>query len=155
MLKARNLLILRSAGVATTASFARVGYTLGTLAIFAAPFFAGALSAQPHTITVPFREINHRILIDLEIGGKAATLLFDTGARVSIWVSRDRQTCGLILVDPREKLGLECSHEAPSVAFIPLDEEKIRIDGFLGADVLSKFSSVRIDYRNRVIELIH
>jgi hypothetical protein len=28
-----------------------------------------------------------------------------------------------------------------------------RIDGFVGQDVLSEFSAVRIDYRNSVVEL--
>lgn len=45
-LNLRKLLILRSATFATTATTARVGYTLGTLALLAALLFAGVASAQ-------------------------------------------------------------------------------------------------------------
>jgi hypothetical protein len=107
----------------------------------------GLASAQPKTITIPFHEINHRILIDVRIDGKPSTLLFDTGARVSVF-----QSCSLILIPANEKLKLACSDESIGVAFVA-PEKGVRFDGFLGADLLSKFSSVRIDYHNRVIEL--
>jgi len=145
-LKPRKLLILRSARVATTAGNARVGYTLGTLCVLAALFAVAAVAGEGQTIRIAFREINHRILIDVRIDGKPATLLFDTGARVSTFGN-----CGLILTS-KEKLTLTCSDEEVTVAFVA-PEKGVWLDGFLAADLLSKFAVVKINYKAHVIEL--
>ena len=54
------------------------------LAVLALLLFAGAASAQEHTFRIPFREVNHRILVDVKVDDRPATLLFDTGARASV-----------------------------------------------------------------------
>ena len=145
----RKLLILRDATVATTATFARVGYTLGTLCLLAA-LFAGAISAQEQhqTFRIPFREINHRILIDVNVKGKPYVLLVDTGARVSALVKDS--LCKLRVKRHHDRLGFSCDDDIATVAF---QKAEVQFDGFLGADLLSKFSSVRIDYRAKTIEL--
>lgn len=107
--------------------------------------------AQHRTYRVPFREINHRILVDVDVSGKPATLLLDTGAQLSV---RDRgrsDDCELRLAHPRDgTFALACGYHNFTNAYVQPD---VYIDGLLGNDLLSKFAAVRIDFRNRVIEL--
>lgn len=85
-LNPRKLLNLCSATIATTATIARVGYTLGTLAVLLALLFAGVVTAQEQhrTFTVPSHSVNGMILLDVSVNGKPAVLLLDTGANNSI-----------------------------------------------------------------------
>lgn len=113
---------------------------------------AGTATAQPSTFRIPFREVNHRILVDVNVDGRPATLFFDTGARVSVWYHRtadDLKTCRLRVA---RSGNFVCDGDAPDVGFVR-PENEVHFDGFLGADVLSKFSSVLIDYKNRMIIL--
>ena len=107
-----------------------------------------AAAGEDQTFRIPFREINHRILIDVEVEGKPRVLLFDTGARVSLLTKGS--SCTLRLERHHGNLNFSCGDEAVTAAF---QKAEVQFGGFLGADLLSKFSSVRIDYRNRVVEL--
>lgn len=108
---------------------------------------------QPRVFRVPFREVNHRILMNVEVDRMPATLLFDTGARVSVLLNRKGHDCKLRLPHPMQgKFALSCNEIAPSVGFI-IPEKEVRFDGFVGADLMSKFASVRIDYNQHLIEL--
>ena len=50
------------------------------------------------------------------------------------------------------KFVLACDGSSPGVAFI-VPESEVRFNGLLGADLMSKFASVRIDYSQHLIEL--
>lgn len=117
---------------------------------------AAAAQEQPRKFTVPFREVNHRILIEVEVdGGAPATFLVDTGARVSVLFDPTGHDCGLRLAHHTHgKFALACDGSSPSVGFT-VPESEVRFNGLLGADLISKFSSVRIDYKNRVLEFEH
>lgn len=80
-LNLRKLLNLRSATFPATARIARVGYSLGTLALLAG-LFAGAASPQeqPRTFRIPFHTVNSLILLEGQLNGKPAVFLLETGA---------------------------------------------------------------------------
>lgn len=102
---------------------------------------------------IPFREANHRILVSVEVDGTLRTLLFDTGARVSVLLRRKGRDCELRLAHhPQGKFALACNDGAPCVGFV-IPEKEVHFDGFVGADLMSKFASVRIDYSQHLIEL--
>ena len=108
---------------------------------------------QPRVFRVPFREVNHRILVNVEVDGTPSTLLLDTGARVSVLLNQKGYDCELRLARRTQgKFALACNDGAPSVGFI-IPEKEVRFDGFVGADLMSKFASVRIDYSRHLIEL--
>ena len=108
---------------------------------------------QSRVFRVPFREVNHRILVNVEVDRMPSTLLFDTGARVSVLVNQKGHACKLRLAHRMQgKFALSCNEVAPSIGFI-LPEKEVRFDGFVGADLMSKFASVRIDYSQHFIEL--
>ena len=108
---------------------------------------------QPRVFRVPFREVNHRILVNVEVNGTPSTLLLDTGARVSVLFNQKGYDCELRLAHHTQgKFALACNDRAPGVGFI-IPEKEVRFDGFVGADLMSKFASVRIDYSQHLIEL--
>lgn len=115
---------------------------------FAAVILALVVPSHAQTFRVPFREINHRILIDVEVEGKPRVLLFDTGARASLLTKGS--VCTLRLERNRGNLSFSCDEEAVTATF---QKAEVQFDGFLGGDLLSKFSSVRIDFKAGVIEL--
>ena len=121
---------------------------------------------------VPFHSVNGMILLDAEVNGKPAVLLLDTGANSSIvdvhsagfdglkldalrstgragaegtcaiWEARlslehrswlNRRMCVMDLSDVSRRMG-------------------VRIDGFVGQDILREFSAVRIDYKAGLVE---
>ena len=109
--------------------------------------------SQHQAFRIPFREVNHRILVNVEVDGTPTTLLFDTGARVSVLLMRKGHDCELRLAHRKQgKFALACNDDAPCVGFI-IPEKEVRFDGFVGADLMSKFASVRIDYSQHLIEL--
>ena len=110
-------------------------------------------NSQHQAFRIPFREVNHRILVNVEVDRMPATLLFDTGARVSVLLNQKGHDCKLRLAHPMQgKFALSCNEIAPSIGFI-IPEKEVRFDGFVGADLMSKFASVRIDYSQHLIEL--
>lgn len=129
--------------------------TLGVQTIITSESNAGVALAQeqPRVFRVPFREVNHRILVNVEVDGTPTTLLLDTGARVSVLLNQKGYQCKLRVADrPKGKFALACNDGAPTVGFIS-PEKQVRFDGFVGADLMSKFASVRIDYGQHLIEL--
>jgi hypothetical protein len=128
---------------------------LTCVARFEATDIAGGSLAQeqPRVFRVPFREVNHRILMNVEVDRMPATLLFDTGARVSVLLNQKGHDCKLRLAHRMQgKFALSCNEIAPSIGFT-IPEKEVRFDGFVGADLMSKFASVRINYSQHLIEL--
>jgi len=157
-LKARKLLILRDASVATTASFARVGYSLGTVAALAALlFFAGGLaSAQEYrTFSIPFHTINKMILLDATVNGKPIILVLDTGA---VQTQVDRKTMmrhedfAVLYVDLKISTYRHSDYRILATDLRPI-LKGIPADGILGEDWLRSFRAVRIDYKAGAVEL--
>lgn len=67
----------------------------------------------PRVSRVPFREVNHRILVNVEVDGSPATLLFDTGARVSVLLYQKGHDCKLRLAHrAQSKFALACTERA-------------------------------------------
>lgn len=151
--------------------FLGLGILLGfVLALLLCP---SAHGQERRTYTVPFQSVNGMILLDGQINGNPAVFLLDTGANNSVV---DYRAAGF----PNEKLELLRStwergsrgslHRARSEA-IPEHRSWLnrrvcamdltdlsrrmgtRVDGFIGMDVLTEFSVVRIDFKNRTIEL--
>ena len=131
----------------------RIAVALVVLAFLACVAHVVLAQEQPRIFRVPFREVNHRILVNVEVDGTPTTLLFDTGARVSVLLKRKGPDCELRLTHRTQgKFALACNEDAPRVCFI-IPEKEVRFDGFVGADLMSKFASVRIDYSQHLIEL--
>lgn len=129
--------------------------TFGMQRIITSESNAGVALAQeqPRVFRVPFREVNHRILMNVEVDGRPLTLLLDTGARVSVLLNQKGHDCELRLEHRTQgKFALACNHGAPTVCFI-MPEKEVRFEGFVGADLMSKFASVRIDYSQHLVEL--
>ena len=109
-----------------------------------------SLAQDRKTITIPFHSVNGLILLDVKVNGKASVMLMDTGANVTLLRNAPSNA---VTVE------LEPSH---AVTVSALDLERIgvhlakrdmaSIDGLLGEDFLRYFASVRIDYRNSVVE---
>ena len=124
--------------------------------------------AAPEVIRVPFHSARGLVLLDGQLNGKAAVFLLDTGSNVSFVDMRSAPLRfkaekvrrvgmgGCIVVHARVNLG---DGEIPDQKLCVADLSDIskdageRVDGFLGEDTLRQFSSVRIDYRARVVEL--
>jgi gag-polyprotein putative aspartyl protease len=128
--------------------------------------------APPRIVAVPFRSVDSFILVDAKIDGVPVRLLVDTGAnktilnaksfgRVEMQVSKPvNRGAGIVGNALRLRVDLEIAHElkfSQSVAVMNLEELSKRFgfpfDGLLGQDILNQFRSVRIDYKNHVIEL--
>ena len=136
--------------------------------------FAGVASAQEQSRTyrVPFRSVNGMILLDGQLNGNPAVLLFDTGARTSIVDVHYAELEGLKL-DPLRSRGsvgaegtcvawevrLSLEHRSwltRRVCVMDLSDVSrrigVRIYGFVGQDILRGFSAVRIDYAANIVE---
>jgi hypothetical protein len=176
-LNPRKLLTLRGATFATTAKFARVGYSLGTLCtILVLLLFAVIASPQEQsrTFTVPFHSVRGMILLDGIANGHPVSLLFDTGANNTIL---SPQAAGLDAVQLRALqatnagTGAEGDYIAREADLRLAERDWIsqrvlvmdlgdvnkrmgtRVDGILGEDILQTFSAVRIDFRTKTVDL--
>jgi hypothetical protein len=128
--------------------------------------------APPRVVVVPFRSVDSFILVDAKIDGMPVRLLVDTGAnktilnaksvgRVEMQVSKPvNRGAGVVGNALRLRVDLEIAKQfmfSQRVSVMDLEELSKRIgiqfDGLLGQDILNQFRSVRIDYKNRVIEL--
>lgn len=100
-LKVRKVLILRSAGNATTARIAQVGYSSGTLSILTVVLLAGVAPAemQPRVYRVPFHHVEEMIVIEMKVNAKPATFLRDSGANISLG---SHVSHGSVGISPRE-----------------------------------------------------
>lgn len=131
-------------------------------------FFPLAL-AQPRTFTVPFDLHGGLILLKGELNGKPATFLLDTGSNVSFL---DMHVAGLIQFKAEKvrrvgMAGCLLAHAALNLGGQSAPEQKFcvadlsdvsksvgaRVDGFIGADVLSEFRQARINFETRTLEL--
>lgn len=143
--------------------------------LFCSLIFGSLALAQEssRTFRIPFHTVNNMILLDATVNGKPASLLLDTGADATIL---SPQASGLSTVKlraltatkttgangeyvkSRVDLRLAERHwiEREILVMDLSDASKrmgTRIDGFLGQDILREFSSVRIDFKNQVLEL--
>jgi hypothetical protein len=128
--------------------------------------------APPRMVAVPFRSVDSFILVDAKIDGVPVRLLVDTGAnktilnaksfcRVEMQVSKPvNRGAGIVGNALRLRVDLEIAHQfmfSQPVSVMNLEELSkrfgIQFDGLLGQDILNQFRSVRIDYKNHVIEL--
>ncbi len=127
-------------------------------------------SLYAQTFTIPFESHAGLILLRVELNGKPANFLLDTGAQVSYL---DRNIAGIGkhqegnnvngVIDAAKLvrasslcIGPRCLADR---TFAVVDYERVsralnvRIDGQLGQDILREFDSVRIDYRNSTVTL--
>jgi hypothetical protein len=130
--------------------------------------------ANSSMLRLPFRTVRSMILIEGEINGEPVTLLMDTGATKTVINSqsyraayfslrtaqRSAKSAGIVGESISVRLDLKLANHrwvGQPVAIMNLAELNhllgARFDGLLGEDILREFHSVRIDYRNHVIEL--
>jgi hypothetical protein len=135
---------------------------------------AGICHAQERkTYTIPFHTVRAMILLDGQINGQPAVFLLDTGANNSIVDYRAAGFISFKLVPLRStgstgaeggcimrdvKLSLEHrSWFGRKVCIMDLSDisrrMETRIDSFVGQDILSEFSAVRIDYKAHTVTL--
>ena len=136
-------------------------------------FCSLALAQEHQTFAVPFDLQGGLILLKGELNGKPVALLLDTGANNSIVDVHSAGFDGLKLDALRStgtagaegdcavrEVRLSLEHRSwlnRRVCVMDLSDASkrmgARIDGFVGQDVLREFSSVRIDYKNKTVEL--
>jgi hypothetical protein len=128
------------------------------------PAYAFATDEQPANV-LHYRTRNSMMLVAVNIDGQNKTLIFDTGAEQTLmhWpqVSRGKK----IVLWQRdyyyisERSSLTVGSSRLSINLMKADLRGAPIvkvaDGVLGQDVLSIFSSIRINYRKRTIELFN
>ena len=111
-------------------------------------------------------------MLDGQINGKASALLLDTGANNSVV---DYRAAGFdsLKLDALRSTGSAGAEGACAVREVKLFLEHrswlnrrvcvmdlsdvsrrmgVRVDGFIGADILSEFQAVRIDYKHGAVE---
>ncbi len=138
------------------------------LGLFVAP---SADLAKPRIVMLPYRSVDSYILVDAKINGSPVRLLVDTGANKTILNSSSfckarsvarpvNRGAGIVGNALRLRVDLELARQimfSQPVSVMNLEElsKSLRIpfDGLLGQDILNQFRSVRIDYKNHVIEL--
>lgn len=100
--------------------------------------------------TIPFKMSGSVMLVSVMIDGQQKTLVFDTGSEFTMIQDNKNVsqvvtlTLGTRNIDVR--IGLQDFGRGS-------DLRAIHADGVLGEDILSKFSSVRIDYKAHLVEL--
>jgi len=138
-------------------------------------FVSGLANAQERrAFVVPFHTVRGMILLDGQLNAKPAVFLLDTGANISIVDYRAagfpalkidalRSTRGtgaegdcLTREIPKLSLGLR-SWLARRTCLMDLSDASKRtgaqVDGFIGQDILSTFSAVRVDYKAQTVTL--
>ena len=144
------------------------------LALLFLLLYIPAHAQERKTFTVPFHTVRGMILLDGQLNGKPAVLLLDTGANMSIVDYRAagfpaskpdvlRSTGGtgaegdcLTREIPKLSLGLRSWLSRRTCLMDLSDASKrtgARVDGFIGQDILSTFSAVRIDYKAQIVTL--
>lgn len=112
-----------------------------------------------------YRTRNSMMLVAVSIDGQNKTLIFDTGAEQTLmhWpqVSRAKKVVlwqrDYYYVNERSSLTVGSSRLSVNLMKADLSGASMLkvADGVLGQDVLSIFSSIRINYRNHTIELFN
>src|SRR5712692_301982 len=138
--------------------------------LFLMPILVPSLSAQ--TTPVPFTRKGSNIVADVAVGGKIRHFLLDTGAGLTVlspdtagWspvevkmvrskrlaVGIDGSTHSMGSTTAELELGQTMIVTPVAVADLsPLSKAlNMKLDGILGQDVLSQFSRVTIDYKNK------
>lgn len=126
--------------------------------------------AQPKSYVVSFHTVHDVILLDATVNGRRAVLMLDTGANGSII---DAHTAGFD-ADKLSSVGAAGARAACSPRLVRIKLEGYEwfnpqacvmdlssvtrnigahIDGFLGQDVLRRFSRVCIDYKAHTVTL--
>ena len=130
--------------------------------------------ARPNVLRLPFRTAHSMIVVQARVNGSQVALLLDTGATRTIvsarvygnvpfqlrTIERTSHSAGIVGDSVILPVNLELANHTwagQCVAIMNLDGLSqvlgIQFDGLLGQDVLREFHSVRIDYRNHIIEL--
>jgi hypothetical protein len=130
--------------------------------------------ARPDVLRLPFRSAHSMIVVQARVNGSQIALLLDTGATRTIVssrvygnvpfqlrsIERTSHSAGIVGDSVILPVNLELANHAwagQRVAIMNLDGLSqvfgIQFDGLLGQDILREFHSVRINYRNHVIEL--
>jgi hypothetical protein len=126
------------------------------------PAFASSSHERPaHVLHYNIR--NSMMLVTVAIDGRNRTLVFDTGAEQTMinfpQVSREQkmEVWQRSYVYIKERSQLKVGNTALLIEVIKADLTGASLlkvaDGVLGQDVLSNFSSIRINYRQHTIEL--
>jgi hypothetical protein len=162
------------AAVAATALSSYLANKVPICVLFSMSILVPSLSAQ--TTSVPFTRIGANIVANVEVGEKARHFLLDTGAGLTV-LSPD--TAGwspvevMRAVASRSAVGIDGSTHSMGSTRATLELGKtlmvtpvavadlnplskalnIKLDGILGQDVLSQFSRVTIDYKNKQLVL--
>ncbi len=142
--------------------------------LLAVLFLTVSLRAQERkTYTVPFHVVHGLILLDGKVNDKPAVFLLDTGANNSVV---DYRAAGFdsLKLDALRSTGNAGAEGACAVREVKLSLEhrswlarkvcvmrladvskrmETKIDVFVGADLLSTFSAVRIDYMAQTVTL--
>ena len=127
---------------------------------------------KTEVVLLPFRTVHSLILVDVKVNGIPATLLLDTGANNTII---NGKLCGSLRapgIKPvsggpgivgnalRLRVDLEIAGRflfSQPVSVMNIGDLPQRVgaefSGLLGQDILRQFRSIRIDYRDSVIEL--
>ena len=134
------------------------------LLLMTLPAFASERGEQPANV-LPYRIQNSMMLVAVNIDGQKKTFIFDTGAEQTLmhWpqVSRGKK---MVLWQRdyyyiSERSNLTVGSSRLSINLMKADLRGAPIvkvaDGVLGQDVLSIFSSIRINYRKHTIELFN
>jgi hypothetical protein len=134
------------------------------LVLMTVPACAFASDEQPANV-LHYRTQNSMILVAVNVDGQIKTLIFDTGAEQTLmhWpqVSRGKKMVlwqrDYYYIDERSTLTVGRSRLSINLMKADLrGASMLKVaDGVLGQDVLSTFSSIRINYRNHTIELFN
>jgi hypothetical protein len=129
--------------------------------------------ARSAALCLPFRTVRSMILVEGEINGDPVTLLMDTGSTKTIisaksyrgtyfplhTAQRTNKTAGIVGESVSVRLDLKLANHrwvGQTVSIMNLGDLNrllgAQFDGLLGEDILREFHSVRIDYRNHIIE---
>jgi len=142
--------------------------------LFLMPISVASISAQNRSVA--FTRTGSSIVVDVTVSGKTRHFLLDTGAGLSVlsldtagWspvdlkkvgsnrsaVGLDGATHSMGSTTATLELGQTMIVTAAAVADLnPLSKVlNIKLDGILGQDVLSQFSRVTIDYKNKQLIL--
>jgi hypothetical protein len=134
------------------------------LLLMTLPAYAFATDEQPANV-LHYRTRNSMMLVAVNIDGQNKTLIFDTGAEQTLmhWpqVSRGKKMVlwqrDYYYIDERSSLTVGSTRLSINLMKANLrGASMLKVaDGVLGQDVLSTFSSIRINYRNHTIELFN
>jgi hypothetical protein len=115
-------------------------------------FFLLALPchAQPtKTHEIPFHDVHGRIVLDVTLDHKPAALLLDTGASMSFSLVHPGRPLYMFFDhgEPRFETG-EADERSPTIA-----TPDVRVQGFVGTDILKRFRAIHIDYKAHTVTL--